>query len=120
MNLRTILGLATYRQHTYNWNWSITAHRLEDFTAVVSDRSPDTLTSGKSLTESDFKICKKYPGIPPAGEKVNMDCDKEVSGRYVYIYIPHRDYLFFCDVEVYGVGEGEGKKGTLNDGSFET
>ena len=103
-----------------NSNHSFAAHRLKDFAAVVSNRAPHTVTSGKSLAGSDFKLCKKYPGIPPAGEEVIMDCDKEMSGRYVYIYIPHFDYLFFCEVKVYGEGEGEGKgKGTWNSSLVE-
>ena len=72
---------------------------------MVSDLAPNTVTSGKILTGSDFKLCKKYPGIPPAGQEVDMDCGKELSGRYVYIYIPRVDYLYFCDVKVYGAGE---------------
>ena len=71
---------------------------------MVSDLAPNTVTSGKILTGSDFKLCKKYPGVPPAGQEVDMDCGKELSGRYVYIYIPRVDYLYFCDVKVYGAG----------------
>ena len=88
-----------------SWNHSFAAHRLKDFTIVVSDLAPNTVTSGKSLTGSEFKLCRKYPGVPPAGQEVDMDCGKELSGRYVYIYIPRVDYLYFCDVKVYGAGE---------------
>ena len=87
-----------------NWNHLFAAHRLKDFTVVVSDLAPNTVNSGKILTGSDFKLCKKYPGVPPVGQEVDMDCGKELSGRYVYIYIPRVDYLYFCEVKVYGAG----------------
>ena len=82
---------------------------------MVSNQAPHTVTSGKILTGSDFTLCKKYPGIPPAGEEVDMDCHNDVIGRYVYIYIPHMDYLFFCDVKVYGEGEREKDGGLWSD-----
>ena len=104
----------TSRRGKWFLHYLIAAHRLEDFTAVVSDRAPNTVTSGKSLHGADFKLCKKYPGIPPAGEEVKMTCAGKASGRYVYIFIPHLDYLSFCDVKVYG------EEGTLKDGVFDS
>ena len=88
-----------------NMKHSFAAHRLKDFTIVVSDLAPNRVTSGKILTGSDFKLCKKYPGVPPAGQEVDLDCSKELRGRYIYIYIPRVGYLYFCDVKVYGAGE---------------
>ena len=39
------------------------------------------------------------------GQIMDIDCDPDMEGRYVYIQLPGLEYLTLCEVEVYEVGK---------------
>ena len=74
----------------------------EDITAVVSDQAwPVTFAD---LSTPPFIECGQYPGLPPSGETVNIECTSSLSvGRYVYLHqLETWMIMNVCEVEVSG------------------
>lgn len=82
--------------------------RTNGLTVVVSDTriaGSDTETPGDALTDLlDLQECASLNG-GASSEVMTFNCEPDVVGRYVYIYIPSNTKLTLCEVEVYAVEE---------------
>ena len=86
-----------YKVLTFIWliEW------LENFTVVIGNQEwPVTIDQ---LSGSSFTKCGQYPGIPPKGATVTVECTPSaVIGRYVYIHqLTSYWRMNVCEVEVY-------------------
>ena len=69
---------------------------------MASDFRPPA-PSGYNLDHEGYRRCGQWNGQPPLSSANLMKCDEDAIGRYVYIYIPHTEYLTICEAEVYGL-----------------
>ena len=77
---------------------------MRNFIVVLTENQPP-VSSGTQLDMPGFNRCGQYSGTPQDYEVATIQCADGVVGRYLYIYIPHSEYLQFCEVEVYAPGE---------------
>ena len=78
---------------------------LNGFLVAVTDERPP-VPSVYNLDLPQYRKCGKYGGTPQASNPVELECDnKDAIGRYVYVYLPATNYLYFCEAFVYGERE---------------
>ena len=81
----------------------ISAERLQGVTVKVSHQRPP-LQNPLELETAAFRLCGARTSATKAGELVPITCPKSTRGRYVYIYLPRKDYLTMCEVQIYAEG----------------
>ena len=79
----------------------LSASRLTGVTVKVSYVKPP-LQNAMSLDTDRFSLCGDYKAVTKAGETVNIKCRNGAYGRYVYVYLPSKNFLTICEVEVNG------------------
>ena len=67
----------------------------------VSKQAPP-LKNSKDLNGDKFALCGDYDKDAKPGQRIDIKCKEGAEGRYVYVYIPKKDYLTLCEVEIYG------------------
>ena len=94
------IGIAGHIANSFT-DYDLFAERLGDFVVTVSDIAPSESTDPSSSI--GFTECHRYSGIPPASSTVTVFCDvAPIWGRYVTIYLPIKEALTICEVQVYG------------------
>ena len=74
---------------------------------MLSDNKPPVY-SGFDLAHNGYRRCAQYEGQPAAIHAEELKCHDMAIGRYVYLYLPYKDHLCVCEVEVFGVREYSG------------
>ena len=82
---------------------SLSAQRMKDFLVAVTMEEPPPGSVYDIDHFPDYRRCGQFLGQPLAGFPTQIDCAPESIGQYVYVYVPHTEYLHFCEVEVYGL-----------------
>ena len=83
--------------------FSVIAERLANFRVVLSSIQPPVI-DGRILESHDFRPCASYRGVPPAGKFSTLKCTEDGAiGRYMYLYLPARQYLTACEIEAFGI-----------------
>ena len=78
------------------------ASRVANFIVVASD-IPPPIANGYTLVREGYRECGQYQGTPAASEVSTIHCAQNISGQYLFLYIPHANYMHFCEVEAYGI-----------------
>ena len=74
-------------------------HRLDNVEVLVNNRDPASdPPTGYDRASNGF--CAISNGVVPRGGSRDLPCG--LSGRYVIVYMAHKDFLTLCEVEVYG------------------
>jgi len=73
------------------------ADRLKNFYVVMTNVSPWTT---RPPVIQHGNICHYYAGPPPPGIPIDINCDKTVQGRYLFIMLSKPDHLTICELEV--------------------
>ena len=86
----------------FHWRFSSTANYMKDFIVTVGDERPP-VQNGFDLDHPPFRRCGQYMGTPLTSVPTTIWCDELAVGRYVYVYLPGKNYLQLCEVEAFGL-----------------
>ena len=87
---------------------------IANFMVKVSDIKPPA-PSGYNLDHRGYRLCGQFPGTPAVASSAVVECrGNNTIGQYVYIYIAAKNYLAFCEVEVFGIPHEKIELGPLD------
>ena len=69
---------------------------------LTNDKPPPK--NVQELGGAGYRLCGAYNRTPRPEERVVLNCVAPKSGRYLYVYLPRRGALEFCEVEVFKSG----------------
>ena len=67
------------------------------FGVLVGDVLPDPI-----LNVSAYQVCSEFDGEFGAGYTMRLPCSDGAVGRYVIVYLPVKQFLTLCEVQVFG------------------
>ena len=82
---------------------SLAANRLTGVTVKVSKTRKPPIQNPLELENEYFTRCGSYTSVPKAGQTLDIKCENGgATGRYIYVYLPSKNYLTICEVQIYG------------------